>query len=464
MRIVVCGHATLLVASSDQTLLIDPVFSKNLMAGTLAFHPQRQFSLDLMPPPTVLVITHGHFDHFHPPSLAAIGRDIPVVAPRDEHLLDQIGTAGFRTVHSLGPWEEVSFGRTRIKVTGSGHDEPEFGPIICDNDAVFWHMADAEVGPEDGQRVMKECGRVDVVSCKYQPVVNASMSHLRNCGPSFAASDVCDWLGAACAARPRFVFPYASGLAFTNEHAWFNRYAFPLTPAEAAKLLQRRIGSDAVAETVEPGDVIETLPGGVVHRRQDAEFVKTVHTSAPEPWEPVDTSTLAALADDGSRRELARLLRTCLAGPLSRWLDGELRDPENSWRKFIEWGVVWQLVVHAGPAERLCHAIDFRNPALITLTNGVHHEANFFTHISGRTLHRVLRGEASPLLFWLAGDARAYDKIISVGDEGFRFPRLPSQAEFLPADPLTYFLRHNWDKDQATRLMHGVLRHEHGTT
>jgi L-ascorbate metabolism protein UlaG (beta-lactamase superfamily) len=441
MRIVICGHATLFVESSDQILLIDPVFAEGLISGTLQFYPQRRFSLDQMPPPTVLVITHGHFDHFHPKSWETISRDVSVVAPRDPELLKALGEAGFSKLTIVDPWGEAVFGRTRIRVTASQHDEPEFGLIVADDTAAFWHMADAEVDPADGERVRAEFGKIDVVACKYQPVVDASMSYLRAAGDSFAAKHVCEWLEAACAVQPRFIFPYASGLAFAGQHAWFNRYAFPLTQHEAVGLLRRRLGANAVAEPVEPGDMIDVQANAVRLLPQAAAFVQSVQSEIPARWEPVDTSTLPGVGSAAERQELEDLMRACLAQPFGRWLSEALQTPDNPWRSFIAWGVVWQLVVHATADERLCFAIDFRDPAHIDLDEGEHAEANFFTHLSGATLLRVLRGEVSGMIFWLAGAARSYEKIIGVRDGRFSFPMFPPQAEFRPSDPLTFFLR-----------------------
>lgn len=385
-----------------------------------------------------------------------------MVAPRDPELLEKLEELGFHKVTALDPWEEAVLGRTRVKATPSQHDEPEFGPIISDGQIVFWHMADAEVDAAVGERVLKEAGKVDVVASKYQPVVNASMSYLRDAGSSFAPHEVCDWLEAACVARPRFAFPYASGLAFAGEHAWFNRYAFPLTQDDAARLLQQRLGPDAVAQAVYPGDVIEAEPDAIRCLSQAADFVKTVPSALSPRWEPVDTSTLPGPGSATEQRELADLLASCLSGPFGRWMGEALRNPESPWRNFVGWGVVWQLVVHASPDERLCYSVDFRDPARISLAKGENAEANFFTHLAGNTLLRVLRHEVPGMMFWLVGAVRSYEKIILVRDGHFGFPPFPPEAEFRPSDPLTYFLRYHWSEEQAAPSGSERPRHEHG--
>ena len=448
MRVSVCGHATLLVESSDQVILVDPVLTPGLAGGAVTFNPQRRFDLHRMPSPTIMVVTHGHFDHFHQESLSLVSRDIVVVAPSDPELLPELKAAGFRDIRIIEPWQTVTFGRTAIMGTPSSYDEPELGILIRDGDAVFWHMADGEVSPEHGKRVLAEAGAIDIIACKYQPVVVGSMSYLRGGSSNFSGTEVCDWLEAACVTRPRFIFPYASGLSFDGHHAWFNRYAFPLTAEEAVGLIRRRLGDDTVAEVAKPGDVIEAHGGVVRHLVDAAVFVDAMPSPAPVRWEPVDTSTLIGLDSGGERQELRARLHEILTGAMGRWLGPELQNPESMFRDFLHWGVLWELVVHAGAGERIVYSIDFRDPANIGFGEGAHPEANFYTHIAGRTLLRVLRGEADPILFWLTGEARSFEKVVTVRNGRFSRPEFPAEPQKRPIDPLTFFLRQHWSAPQ----------------
>jgi L-ascorbate metabolism protein UlaG (beta-lactamase superfamily) len=460
MRTFICGHATLLVETADQIILIDPVFTADLLDGALSFFPQRTFFPDRMPRPTLLVVTHGHFDHFHPESLTTVSRDLPVVMPPDAELLTRINAAGFRRICTLEPWQGRIFGNTSLTATSSDHEEPEFGLIIKDAHAALWHMADGEVDPEDGRRALDAAGKIDVIACKYQPVVIASMSYLRGIGSGFAAQ-VCAWLEAACTVKPRFIFPYASGLCFAGEHSWFNRYAFPLTQDDTVALLRRRLGPESVARTVYPGDVIDADWQAVRYLPQSAAFVEHQLSTAPAQWEPIDVATLACVRDVAVCDELRKVVPAFLAGPLARWLAQALQEASSMWRSFIAWDVVWQLAVHLTVTERITYTIDFRNTTHITLAEGKHPDANFFTHLAGDTLHQVLSGKADGILFWLVGAARSYEKIIDVKGGHFWFPDLPYSAHLRPIDPLTFYLRHYWNREQADRLLEELGRDEH---
>ncbi|MEH2027032.1 MBL fold metallo-hydrolase [Nostoc sp.] len=441
MRVTICGHAALYIETTDQRILLDPCFSDTLVEGTLTYYPGRVFELDKLPNLTALVVTHGHFDHFHLETLQKLKRELPVITADEPALVEQLQKIGFSKIIICQPWQAIALGQTYLLPTPSDHEEPEFGLLVRDSTGAFWHMADAEVTAEIGERITQEYGAIDLISTKYQPVVRASMGYLHGMGATFDRQGVVSWLEAACACNPALVFPYASGLCFSGRHAWFNRYAFPLSSAETVRLLQRRLGSLERAITVRPGDVIELQAGQPPQRHeQSADFVRE-KPSLGLRWEPIDISTLTGLSTPEERRTLQQKLDVFLAGPLVSWLKHQFKQTHSSWTSFPAEQVVWQLVVHAGDGERLNYTIDFRSQDFSVLP-GEHPEANFFTHMAGQALDDVMMGKMPGLIFWLAGEARSYEKVICVRNGRFECPKWPKTAEDFPSDPLTYYLRH----------------------
>lgn len=441
MRITICGHAALLIETSDQRLLVDPVFSDRLIGGALGYHPAREFDLERMPDPTGLVITHAHFDHFHSESLRKLSPTVPVFCADDARLIEQLRAIGFPHVTPCRPWETLELGETRLMATPSEHEEPEFGVIVHDERGVFWHMADAEVDPEIGRRLAVEYGRIHLVSVKYQPVVRASMGYQRGRGAAFDKREVLSWLEAACICNPSFAFPYASGLCFSGRHAWFNRYAFPLTAEEAAALLQARLGDAARASAVRPGDVLELGPAEAPRLlHQGADFVRCIDSS-PVEWEPVDSSSLAGLESRDDRRWLEEALAKFIDGPLASWIRRCVDGTNSVWARYGSFGIVWQLTVHVAREERWTYHVDFRS-ADARPRAGRHREANYFTHVSGQAVYEVLSKQKPGLIFWLAGDARSYEKVMGASESGFFcLEPMPFPEDDL-ADPFTYYLRH----------------------
>jgi hypothetical protein len=441
MRVASLGHAALFVETRDQRILIDPVFSQTLKEGAVGFTPERRFKLDRMPVPTVLVVTHSHFDHFHPPTLEGMDRDLPVVVPEDPRLLQQLTEMGFRRLITLAPWQQIEIGSTRFVATPSAHHEPEFGVVVRDEDGAFWDMVDSEVTRGDGARLARRFGRVDVVAAKYQPAERSSMGYLRTRGARFDKAEVVGWLEAACAVDPGFVFPHASGFCFTGRHAWFNRIAFPFSPEEIADLLGRRLGRHR-AGVVQPGDVVEILAGRPpACIPQSCPFVSSIPMgSASVAWEPVDVSTLPGVDEPSERVELAARLDRFMNENLQPWLHAEMGRDDSPLRRHRSNGVVWQLVVEAGRGERIEWFIDYTAPTP-SASPGRHAFANDFTHVAGRTLLEVLRGEA-PGFFWLVGDARSYEKTIGLAHGRLFAPPVTPATEDELGDPVTFFLRH----------------------
>ena len=411
MRITICGHAGLYVEAGDQRILVDPCFSATMLDGVVCYRPGRAFEFDKMPLPTVLIITHGHFDHFYAPSVRMLLRELPVITARDPRVIAQLSEMGFSNVHEFGGWQSIEFGCVSLMTTPSEHEEPEFGFVLREGGgATFWHMADAEVGVEVGERIAAQFGRIDLASAKYQPVVCSSIGYLRNAGAQFSKKEVVTWLEAACVCNPRLVFPYAAGLAFCGRHEWFNRYAFPFSQDDIVRMLQNRLGSGDRAMTVKPGDVIEVEGDRPpVRFRQASPFVREIE-SAEDRWEPVDATTLAGLASFEDRASLQRRLADFLV-TIDTWLGQNVPRSGSVSNLYRVYEIVWQLTVHSGGGERLNYFIDFRSNTFAASTGG-HPEANMFTHISGQGLLEVLKGEMPGLLFWLAGDVRSYEKIM----------------------------------------------------
>lgn len=441
MRVTIFGHAALYIETSDQRILLDPFFSDNLVEGALVFNPSRRFDLGKLPTPTMLVVTHGHFDHFHPASLESVSRDLPVITANDPPLIAALTEAGFSQIIVCHPWDAIQIGDTELIATPSDHEEEEVGLLIRNQGCSFWHMADSEVSVATGDRLVQHFGNIDLISAKHQPSVRPMIGYLRNMGATFDKVEVLTWLETACRCNPGLVFPYASGICFSDRHAWFNRYAFPLTPEEVVSLLQQRLGSSERATTVLPGDVIELRQGELPQKHLQASPFVQMESSFPMQWEPIDTRTLCGLTNPNERPKLQQALEAFLSGPLALWLQRKIEQGNNALSIFQSEQIIWQLIVHTRENERLTYFIDFRSQNFVAAL-GEHPEANFFTHISGQTLYEVLQEDVEGLVFWLTGSVRSYEKVMGVKDGRFYYLQLPKLPQDHLCDPLTYYLRH----------------------
>lgn len=434
LTVTAAGHATTLVDTERRRIIIDPVFAPVIGSGTVEFRPRRTFAHGELAEITHIVLTHQHLDHFHPDSLTSLPRSATVLAPHDDYLLTTVHRLGFTDVHPLAPWDRWKDDDVEITATPSDAELDEFGVAIRSGNGSYWHVSDSLVRPGVGARLRDELGPMGCVAAHFQPGT-ALWSTQRGLGVSHdERASVVDWLEAACATDPGFVFPSFWGLAYCAEAAWANRYVAPLRDDRIARLLERRLGHGR-AGVLRPGDSVHIDGRQVdVRRASSPVVVDGGGNGSSEEFEPVDTSTLPGV-DEGEIAELATLLDTFLTTRFSAYVSSMDLTP---WK---QWGVVWQATVHVGGGRRFTYSIDFR-PAELVLRPTPHPDASFVVHLSGQALLAVLRGDAGSELFWLSGAVRMFETVLTADEQGFRIPPWTGWElfEHLP-EPMTMCLR-----------------------
>jgi L-ascorbate metabolism protein UlaG (beta-lactamase superfamily) len=105
------GHATMLLRVGGMTILTDPVFSNRIGVGMglMTAGPMRcvapALKIKELPAVDLIVVSHAHFDHLDIPTLARLGKHVPVItSDRNSDLLRQ---AGFDRITELR-WGEFS--------------------------------------------------------------------------------------------------------------------------------------------------------------------------------------------------------------------------------------------------------------------------------------------------------------------------------------------------------------------
>jgi L-ascorbate metabolism protein UlaG (beta-lactamase superfamily) len=111
------GHASFLIQTREQNLLIDPNWAKWLKVFKRMKHPG--LHLHDLPNIDLVLVTHAHFDHLDRKTLREVAADQPIVVPFEVGNL--VHDLGFRSVHELHYWESYEHGPAKITLTPCHH-------------------------------------------------------------------------------------------------------------------------------------------------------------------------------------------------------------------------------------------------------------------------------------------------------------------------------------------------------
>jgi L-ascorbate metabolism protein UlaG (beta-lactamase superfamily) len=117
------GHATVLIELDGHRVITDPAL-RNRVGPLIRIGPRPP----VPGPVDCILLSHLHADHADLPSLRALSRSGPVLAPRPAQAW--LTANGVRGVRDLTPGVEISVGRLRIAATVARHDPRRrpFGP------------------------------------------------------------------------------------------------------------------------------------------------------------------------------------------------------------------------------------------------------------------------------------------------------------------------------------------------
>ncbi len=252
---------------------MDPVFFDPFEEGAVTSCPEREVDLGNFPEIDYLVVSHRHPDHFDIPSLARLPRACHVLCPADAQLLYALGQLGFSHVTPIDARRLLTSGDLQLFPTRS--EEPgvrELGLVVADGSGVVWNQVDTILSLATIQEIVARFGTVDLLGARY---ASQNFEFFESRAAAFPYEEHQRNLETVLAVRPRVVVPGSAGFKFAGDHAWLNRYLFPVSAARfAADLSRLEAGIRPIL--LRPGDVVEVEGGEVEVHRSASPFCRTV--------------------------------------------------------------------------------------------------------------------------------------------------------------------------------------------
>jgi len=117
------GHATFAVHWGGQVVLTDPFFGPRAAVVPRIVPPP--FGPEVIPPGSVVVISHNHYDHLDEPSVAALASKAAFLCPLG--LGEWLRGKGAKDVRELDWWESVELDGTTFTALPAQHWSRRFG-------------------------------------------------------------------------------------------------------------------------------------------------------------------------------------------------------------------------------------------------------------------------------------------------------------------------------------------------
>lgn len=145
-------HTSFRIESSTTAVVIDPAI--DFFNDMWSTRGESVRALSLLEAPDAVLITHAHTDHFHPPTLMSLDRNVMVAVPREDlahsnRLAAELAALGFKKVLEVEPGDVLQVGDLTIAVVDSPESIegiPQLSYLVEFGDIKVLHAADALEG------------------------------------------------------------------------------------------------------------------------------------------------------------------------------------------------------------------------------------------------------------------------------------------------------------------------------
>jgi len=276
MKLTYLGHAAMMLESGGKRILMDPWLTDPTYHGSWWHFPPLALGPRDLPRIDYIYISHEHADHFDPPTLQQLSKDVQIVIAdfRNKRFRDRIAALGFETIHELRweqpfPWAEGC--SLRLIAPDRAWDDSAIlltdgkTSILNVNDCHLDHATLEGLGSEQSIDLafLTFTGASQYPGCYELP----EAEKLRRCRDSKQAhlEEFANW---AKLLRAKRAVPAAGNFAFlAPEQLPLNTSDYVNTPREALDLLAK-VAPEVEGLQMNPGDVWTPTEG--LQRRNPA--------------------------------------------------------------------------------------------------------------------------------------------------------------------------------------------------
>ncbi len=158
-RVTFIGHSTLLIEASGKKVLTDPWYHEPVYGGIYHRRPPG-IPLENLADVDVILISHGHKDHYDEQALRKLNKEALVILPSDV-LVRRVRGLGYSSVEKLEPWQQKAMNGLTITAVPAKHSVYQVGYIIIGDEKTFYFAGDTRNIPE--LSTMAERFKIDVV-------------------------------------------------------------------------------------------------------------------------------------------------------------------------------------------------------------------------------------------------------------------------------------------------------------
>jgi hypothetical protein len=270
MKIEYISHACLRIDTGDARIVTDPWFEGSAYAGQWHVFPKPVTAARALEADCIL-ISHGHEDHLHPPTLERMPKAAPVYFPYNWYgsVKEYLEDLGFQRVREAMTNKRIAVGKsTFVTFIANNLDSlmvvESDGRVLVDvNDSLHAHHP--RVIDLFAENIRRAWPKIDVVFCgfggaSYFPnTVHVAGKDDETVGRLREQFFVHNFCRIAAALAPRVAVPFAADFALLEANKdWMNRIRFP---RERIADYFRENFPDAAKHTnvlaMYPGDVLD---------------------------------------------------------------------------------------------------------------------------------------------------------------------------------------------------------------